>query len=206
MQKRPGHRVARVRGRAHAVELVLDHAGEEAVRGRWAMLEAGGVPSLARHTGTTHRPHVTLLSGPAPAADALQAVAEAVGALLPVDLPASGLGLLGRPGRSTLVELVTPPITLLEARARLMQLWPAADSRPWLPHLTLAQRLTPEDVAAALSLLAAPSITGPLPAGPAAIAASSASAASAAEHGVRQAVGVRWWDPDRDRVVMLARS
>lgn len=181
--------------RAHAVELVLDEAGEQAVRASWAALEAGGVPSLARHTGATHRPHVTVLSGPPPPEEALRLAAEVIGGLLPVDLHVSGLGLLGRPGRSTLVELVTPPIALLGVRARLVELWPGADPRPWLPHLTLAQRLRPEAVATALSLLAQPS--------PGECSAEAA-APSAAGGEIRRVVGVRWWDPEQNRVVMLA--
>lgn len=178
--------------RAHAVELVLDDAGEDAVRDSWAALEAGAVPSLARHSGTTHRPHVTVLSGPPPTEDALRLAATTFDALLPVELPVSGLGLLGRPGRSTLVELVVPPIALLEARARIAELWPASDARPWLAHLTLAQRLSPEMVASALSLLAGSS------------RADSPADSPSPGTGVRRGVGLRWWNPDLDRVLMLA--
>lgn len=188
------------RVRAHAVELVLDDAGEDAVRRSWAALEAGGVPSLSRHSGTTHRPHVTVLSGPPPTEDALRFAAATFDALLPVELPVSGLGLLGRPGRSTLVELVVPPIALLEARARIAELWPASDARPWLAHLTLAQRLSPEMVASALSLLAGSSRADSPADSPADYPAASPSPGS----GVRRGVGLRWWNPDLDRVLMLA--
>ncbi|WP_131105848.1 2'-5' RNA ligase family protein [Ornithinimicrobium sufpigmenti] len=187
--------LARGRGRAHALELVLDEVGEQAVRTSWAALAAGGVPSLMRHTGATHRPHVTVLSGPPPPEKALRLAAEAIGGLLPVDLRVSGLGLLGRPGWSTLVELVTPPIALLGVRARLVELWPGADPRPWLPHLTLAQRLSPEAVATALSLLAQAS---------AGERSAERATSSPAGEGIRRVVGLRWWNPEQDRVLMLA--
>ena len=155
---------------------MLADADDVAVRRRWALLEEAGVPSAARHTGPTHRPHVTLASGPPPPAPVLRTAAEVFAPLLPLDLPVHGLGLLGRPGRAVLVELLAPPLPARAARDGLVDLWTGADDRPWLPHVTLAQRLAPAVVAAALTAL------GEQP----------GSGAS-----VRRAVGLRWWDPDR---------
>lgn len=173
------------RRRAHALELVLDEAGDLDVRQRWARLEDAGVPSLARHAGVTHRPHVTLLSGPRPSGEVLDMAGEGVAQRLPVSLDVAGLGLLGAPGRSTLAELVGAPGWLRAAQEELLGLWPGADPRPWVPHLTLARRLPPASVAVALEALEA--LHDSTPPGPT----------------QRRLVGLRWWDPDRGLVVPL---
>ena len=43
-----------------ALELTFDRRADEAVRAQWDALKDAGLPSLARHTGPTNRPHVTL--------------------------------------------------------------------------------------------------------------------------------------------------
>lgn len=169
--------------RAHALELILDADDEAALRRRWAHLDEAGVASPARHTGATHRPHVTLASGPRPPGSTLETAARLLGALLPVDLPVAGLALLGSPSRYTLAELVVPAADLQAAREELAVLWPGADPRPWLVHLTLAQRLAPSSVGLALTAL------GSEPGEPVLS---------------RRAVGLRWWDPDMGTVVHLA--
>jgi 2'-5' RNA ligase len=171
--------------RAHALELVLDEQGELEVRRRWARLEEAGVASLARHSGVTHRPHVTLLSGPAPPREVLAAAGGSVVPQLPLTLDVAGLALLGPPGRATLVELVGVPPRLRRAREEVLGLWPGADGRPWVPHLTLARRLAPAAVAVALEAL------------------QERVDADGGAPPRRHVAGLRWWDPERGRVVPL---
>ncbi len=47
-----------------SLELVFDGASEAAVRREWDALVAADLPSQARHTGESNRPHVTLLVRP----------------------------------------------------------------------------------------------------------------------------------------------
>lgn len=162
--------------RAHALELVLDGVDDEAVRHRWTRLEEAGVPSAARHTGITHRPHLTVASGPRPSEEVLEVAARLLVPLLPVVLPVVGLALLGRPGRAVLAELVAPTEDLRDAREQVRARWQGFDDRPWVPHLTLAPRLAPVEVALALAALAEEEAAGP--------------------PRPRLAVGLRWWDPD----------
>ena len=43
-----------------ALELPFDRRADEAVRAQWDALKDAGLPSLARHTAPTNRPHVTI--------------------------------------------------------------------------------------------------------------------------------------------------
>lgn len=171
--------------RAHSLELVLDAPSDAAVRDRWRLLEEAGVPSLARHPGATHRPHVTVASGPRPTEEALRTAARRLGPLLPLELPVAVLALLGAPSRVTLVELVVPAGLLRTAQEELAGLWPGADDRPWLPHVTLAQRLIPGSVARALEALGGGAAGAPTQ---------------------RRAVSLRWWDPDSGTVTPVTDS
>lgn len=171
------------RRRAHALELLLDARDEAEVRARWQLLERSGVPSLARHSGATHRPHVTLATGARPPAELLDLAAALLDPPLPLAVPVSGLALLGPAARVVLAELLVPPSALRDAREQLVAGWPGADDRPWQAHLTLARRLGPAAVQAALEALDRPG-GGPPP--------------------VRRVVALRWWDPDREEVTVLA--
>lgn len=167
--------------RAHALELVLTGEDDAAVRARWQVLEDAGVPSLARHRGATHRPHVTLASSPRPPGERVTSLARGWGALLPAALRVSGLVLLGS-RRITVAELLEVPDALRAARAELTAAWDDADDRPWLPHLTLATRLEPPDALRAVEALGEPA--------PRALA--------------RSCAALRWWDPDTETVSILA--
>ena len=43
-----------------SIELVLAGAADQAVRDDWASLVRAGLPTQARHTGASNRPHLTL--------------------------------------------------------------------------------------------------------------------------------------------------
>lgn len=164
--------------RAHALELTLAPADDAAVRARWQRVEDAGLPSSARHRGATHRPHVTVLTGPRPPQVLLSGAREWAG-LLPLELPVAGLVLLGRGRRAAVAELLTPPAELLRRREELLAAWPDSETRPWVPHLTLLPRATRDEAAAALAVL------------------------GEAPH-TRTVAELRWWDPDAECVTPLA--
>ncbi len=151
-------------GPVQSVELLLDRATDDAVRGQWALLTAAGLPSQARHTGESNAPHVTLAVRTT-IPDALDdALAAAV-----LDLPPVRLGglLVFAHRRCVLARAVVPSAPLLALHARVhavLDAEPACDaSAPhlapgtWTPHVTLARNLPVADLSAAVAAL------GPVP-------------------------------------------
>lgn len=147
---------------AQSVELLLDRVGEEAIRAEWDRLGEAGLPTERRATPSpSHRPHITLF-----AADALPEGTDPV-------LPSAVAGLdlllmLGSPmvfgprGQSrdsyVLVRQVVPSLELLELQRRVALMCEAAEDGPfgpgrWSPHLTLARRVSAEQVGLALTAL-----------------------------------------------------
>ena len=168
--------------RQHALELVLAPDDDRSVRARWQLLEDAGVSSSARHHGPTHRPHVTVLAGPAPGAQVLELAAVTWTPLLPLPLPVVALVLLGS-RRPALADLLAAPVSAVAAREELRIAWPGADGRPWVPHLTMAPRLHLDSAPAALAAL---------------------EPVDRAAGTTRVAVGLRWWDPETGSVRTVA--
>ena len=143
-----------------SVELLLTPDAEAAVTAQWSMLADAGLPSQARHTGATNRPHVTLAVARALDVDQESAVTVAVAGALPFPLRVGGLLVFG-PGPFILCRLVVPSAALLALQQRVVAaLGPAASdpfghqaSGAWTPHITLARRLTAEQLATAVTLL-----------------------------------------------------
>lgn len=137
-----------------SIELLLDPPAEAALRAEWQTLAAAGLPSQARHTGESNRPHITL-------AYAESAVAAPVVPGLPVPVTVASPVLFGSARRGFLLaRLVRPSDALLAVhRAVHDELGDAAATDPltrpgaWTPHVTLARRLTGEQLVAALELL-----------------------------------------------------
>lgn len=142
---------------AHSVELLFDSDAEAAILRQWAALVEAGLPSQAHHRSPTNRPHVTLT------------VAERIDAEVdePLRGPARLLPLpcrIGAPvvfGRTSLVlaRLIVPDSGLLKFHESVdaicephLSSGPFPHARPgqWTPHVTLARRLAPGDLAAAL--------------------------------------------------------
>ncbi|ANS78139.1 hypothetical protein SGUI_0743 [Serinicoccus hydrothermalis] len=174
--------------RAHALELVLTAEDDVRVRARWQALEQGGIASLARHHGRTHRPHLTVASSHvAPGKDVLRVAHEVWAPLLPLSLPVDGLVLLGG-RRLSVADLVAAPLAARVAQARVTDAWDDADERPWIPHVTLATLLTVAQAGEALEVLAA--------------------AAEREEDARRPDTltvrGLRWWDPEHEVVARVA--
>jgi 2'-5' RNA ligase len=167
-----------------SVELVLDEELDALVRADWDALAAAGLPSQARHRSPSNRPHFTLAARAAIDESLEAAMALALGEF-PVPLRLGALSVFGR-DRFVLVRAVVPDIGLLQRQAALGDVLgddaelPYMRAGHWVPHVTLAHRMTPEQVALALSLL----------------------------HGPREAdgyaVGARRWDGDARREWVLA--
>ena len=140
----------------HALELLPDPTGDAAIRRDWQLLRDAGLPSQLDHTGATNAPHLTLVAAPdvGPAADAAAVVTD----LLPVEVRASGLLLLGG-RRVTIARAIDVPDALLKAVVELCGLVPELPHQGWLPHLTLARRLDRVDVQKAVDVLGHDDVT-----------------------------------------------
>lgn len=143
----------------HSVELLFDDETDAAIRRIWDDLTEAGVRSLASSTSPSNRPHVTL----SVAEHMDDAVDDALRPLTPQLPLACTIGapiLFGR-GPFTLVRLVVPSAELLALQAEVhdtcmphMAPGPLPHTSPghWTPHVTLARRVAPGKLAAALSL------------------------------------------------------
>ena len=167
-----------------SVELVLDEGLDALVRADWDALAAAGLPSQARHRSPSNRPHVTLAARPAIDEALEPAMALALGEFPVAVRLGRAVGVRARPVRAGAGGRARHRAAAPAGRARGR---PGARRRPavhagghWVPHVTLAHRMTPEQVALALSLL----------------------------HGPREAdgyaVGARRWDGDARREWVLA--
>lgn len=145
---------------AHSVELFFDSEADEAVRSLWQGLERAGVPSLASRTHRRHRPHVTFaMAGSIP-----QRTVEALRRdLAPLALPNLWLYTLGTfPTRENALWLgAVVDAELLAVHSAVHDVLAGAVKQPfafylpgsWIPHCTLAQDLTPAQLAAGVAAL-----------------------------------------------------
>jgi hypothetical protein len=151
----------------HSIELLFDSDTEAAIRRVWDDLATAGLPSQAGVKAATNRPHVTLTVAQsiAPAVDELLAP---VAARLPMRC-VIGAPLLFGSGKRTLARLAVPSaeMILMQAEVALSCLehqtpGPLDHTLPgaWTPHVTLARRLAPADVAAALDVVSGNDVVG----------------------------------------------
>jgi hypothetical protein len=143
----------------HSVELTFDADTDKALRDVWDELTRAGVKSQASNRSPSNKPHVTLTV----AEHMDESVNDALRPLL-TRLPLSCT--IGAPmlcGRSdfTLVRLVVPSAELLALHAEVHRVCaphmpggtlPHADPGHWTPHVTLARRVSAEQLPAAMSL------------------------------------------------------
>lgn len=147
------------------VELLLDPASEALVRAQWQALAAAGLPSQARHTGATNRPHVTLAVAEELPAELEPALRQAAGTLpLPIRLGAL-VCFGGR--RRVLARLVVADRALLDLHAAVAEVVagcpgrsPLAEPGRWTPHVTLARGLSTEEVGTAVAVTSPPGRPG----------------------------------------------
>ena len=141
-----------------SVELLLDEATAAAVRAQWDALAEAGLPSQARHTGESNRPHVTMAARRAIDPALEPALSDAVSPL-PLPLRVGAVACFGR-GPYVLVRVVVANRALLDLQAAVTAAL-GPDPRTahhfapgsWTPHVSLARRLTADQVGRALSAL-----------------------------------------------------
>ena len=166
----------------HSVELLFDVETDAAVRRIWDDLMDCGVRSQAAHRSPSNRPHVTLTVAERMDDAVTEALSPAM-VHLPFDCLIVAPPLSG--GRAiTLARLVVPSAELLHLHTEVHRIClphmadgvlPHAEPGSWTPHVTLARRLAPDKLAAALTL---EDVGRDLPA---------------------RAVGLRYWDGDAKR-------
>jgi hypothetical protein len=152
---------------AHSVELLFDQETDDAIRRQWAALAEAGLSSQANHRSPTNRPHVTLTVAARidPVVDA--ELRELAGRLpLPCRI---GAPLVFGHRSLVLARLIVPNRDVLEFHEAVDEVcephlpsgpFPHARSGQWTPHVTLARRLAPADLAAALDAVSADAADG----------------------------------------------
>lgn len=135
-----------------SVELLLDPAGDAAVRADWDTLTTAGLPSQGRHLSATTRPHITVAVADL-FPDVVERALTELRPALPIPLVLAGLVVFGH-RRLILARLVTPSAALLALQASIAEVVAPAGRiedtlRPdrWTPHITLARRLDPPGLA-----------------------------------------------------------
>ncbi len=161
----------------HALELVPDTAGQEVVLRDWQALREAGLPSQLDHRGESNAPHLTLVSADSVTGLVDRAV-ELIGPLLPVQVRASGLLLLGR-HRLTVARSVDVPDALVAAVLALRADAGDLPHQGWLPHLTLSRRLPRAEAQRTVDVLGADDV-------------------------VLRLDTLRRWDPDEKLIELLA--
>jgi len=146
------------------VELLGDDGLDRAVRAAWRRLDEAGLPSLARHGHPTNRPHLTLASAEEFPPGAAAAIADALGAL-PIGVRLGGLRFFG--GRAgVLAWEVRGGDALRELQAQIWTALGSLDPNPlhepgaWIPHVSLARRLRPDQVTLATQVVGEEAVAG----------------------------------------------
>ncbi|WP_277500458.1 MULTISPECIES: 2'-5' RNA ligase family protein [unclassified Nocardioides] len=140
-----------------SLDLLLDDAGESAVRAEWGVLTAAGLPSAGDRRDATHAPHVTVAERDAvrPAADE---ALEALVARLPVAVHLGAPVVLGARRGLVVARSVVPTADLLALHAAAHATLgpggpPWSEPGRWLPHVTVSGRLDASQVGAVVAAL-----------------------------------------------------
>jgi 2'-5' RNA ligase len=138
-----------------SIEMLLDDELDERVRREWDYLAELGLPSQAKHRGASNRPHVTIGVAQSIPDEAERELIEVARGAHP-DLRLGGLLVFG--GRNVvLARAVVPSTGVLDLHHRTQHALRHADGVPphlapeqWTPHVTLAMRMTPDQLASAV--------------------------------------------------------
>jgi hypothetical protein len=144
---------------SHSLELLPDDASDRRLRAQWDALDAAGLEALSRHRSPSNRPHVTVASVVHLPDGAVPRLAALLAESLPVEVRLGPPLVLG-PGPRVLARSLVPDPALLRLHAEAARvLGVPPDSRyasgRWVPHLSLARRLSDPEVGKALGVLAA---------------------------------------------------
>lgn len=136
----------------HALELVPDEVGQEAVVRDWTALRDAGLPSQLDHRGATNSPHVTVVSA-TDLSDAPENLARVLlEPLFPVRVRSSGLLLLGEE-TLTVARALDVEDELIRAVLDVRAITPGKLKQGWLPHVTLARHVARSDLQRVLDVL-----------------------------------------------------
>lgn len=124
--------------RLHALELVPDDAGQDAVRRDWQRLRDAGLPSQLDHTSPINRPNVSVVAAPGLPEEAIDVARARLGSLLPIRARAAGLLLLGG-SRVTIARAVDIDDDVTRRVLAVRVQVPDRQHLGWLPHVTLAR-------------------------------------------------------------------
>lgn len=143
------------------VELLPDDRLDSMLRGAWRRLAEAGLPSLAGHRHPTNRPHLTIAEAESLDDGGRATVGAMVADRLPLPTDLVAMGVFARRGLVLHLVVVPAPelVSLhLAVSERLVGL--GAGPRPhlvpgrWVPHVTLASRLSRADLSAAADIVA----------------------------------------------------
>lgn len=140
---------------AHSIELVFDEATDATIGRQWDALAAAGLPSQGNIRSASNRPHVTLIAADSLDPDVdrdldLEALTDVVG----MDVNIGAL-LLFRGKKATAARLVVPSTELLALHTQIFEMarphiggqpLPHVEPGSWTAHVTLARRLTDDQI------------------------------------------------------------
>ncbi|MDQ4138396.1 MAG: 2'-5' RNA ligase family protein [Actinomycetota bacterium] len=143
-----------------SLELLFDPATEAALRAEWTVLQDAGLPSSARNTSPSNRPHVTVAVARAGLDHSLDAVRPAMAHRLPLPVTVGGYLVFPSSHGAVLSRSIVVSGALLELHAAVNRavvpeaaVLETARIDAWTPHATIARRLSPEQLGAAIARL-----------------------------------------------------
>lgn len=152
----------------HSIEFLFDAASDRWFRDQWAALAAADLPSQGTHRASSNRPHVTALAArhiDPVVDDRLRELLSHPETAMPVSVWPGPLIILGRGAHRVLARSITPAPELLALQSAVTGSvheiagdtvgYPHCLPGRWTPHVTLARRMPPDRIGAALTTLAA---------------------------------------------------
>ncbi len=149
-----------------SVEALPDDGIHTAVVADWQRLVDAGLPSAGRHTSESNRPHVTVAVRDGLDPDAVDRLVELADGL-PLTCRVGGAVVFPARDRFVLARPVLVTADLLRFHANVVGVLGAPPEHyavtaidRWTPHITLARRMTAEQVGRALGVVGAASVDG----------------------------------------------
>ncbi|WP_191089268.1 2'-5' RNA ligase family protein [Microbacterium radiodurans] len=149
-----------------SVEALPDDGIHTAVLADWQRLTDAGLPSAGRHASESNRPHVTVAVRDDLVPDAVGRLVELADGL-PLTCRVGGAVVFPARDRFVLARPLLVTADLLRFHARAVAVLGAPPEHyavtavdRWTPHITLARRMTAEQVGRALAVVGAASVDG----------------------------------------------